>query len=121
MAWTSVDIERTERLLQTYRVEDMRRSIADYDADPLAVQRQHRQECRACFYLFRRVAGQAFTPYTCRECGEEHQHPNTATPKLCQTCADARTLCRHCGGPRETYSAPPRRRKAAAKEADARG
>lgn len=33
------------------------------------------------------IAGQAFTKYSCKFCGEEGSWPNTAVPKICIGCA----------------------------------
>jgi|GEM_PF-4085056 len=104
MPWTEQDIERTRELLQTARVEDRRKQLNEYDADARQDQRRDHGECRACFYLGARIAGQGFTKYRCRNCDQEQDHPNTATPRLCRTCGDERDLCVHCGGPRETYA-----------------
>ena len=32
------------------------------------------------------LAGQAFTNFTCLECGQEWSHPNTNTPLFCNPC-----------------------------------
>lgn len=106
MPWTDQDIERTRDLLQVAHVEDRRKQLSAYEADTRQDQRRSRGECRACFYLGAKIAGQGFTAYTCRNCERQNEHPNTAVPRLCRTCADERNLCVHCGGPRETYVPP---------------
>lgn len=53
--------------------------------------------CKWCWYMLHgRIAGQAFTSWTCAECATEHQHSSTATPKLCEPCARELELCREC-------------------------
>ena len=43
------------------------------------------------------IAGEAFTPYICKICNKEYEHPNTATPKICSSCADITGRCMQCG------------------------
>lgn len=54
-------------------------------------------ECRKCYYLLGKIAGQAFTDYTCRNCGIELSHPNTNVPKYCDACAAEHHACIRCG------------------------
>jgi hypothetical protein len=56
------------------------------------------RECAWCFYLRSKLAGQAFTRWQCMLCEDEHQHSNTAVPRLCSTCSDTFGLCVSCGG-----------------------
>lgn len=42
-------------------------------------------------------AGQAITPYKCKLCRKKYEHPNTATPKICPSCATMTQRCRSCG------------------------
>jgi len=60
-------------------------------------QRRAYQECSKCG--FARIAGQLFTPYTCRICHEKRTHPNTAVPAICPDCSKPKNLCCRCGGP----------------------
>lgn len=55
-----------------------------------------KQQCRYCFYNSR-LAGQAFRNYSCQICEIENIWHNTATPKLCMTCAKEHGLCVQCG------------------------
>lgn len=43
------------------------------------------------------IAGMAFTSYNCEICNQKYEHPNTATPKICYTCANATNRCEYCG------------------------
>ncbi len=43
-------------------------------------------------------AGDAFTPWKCKLCGNEGMHENTAVPKLCDRCAFITGRCTRCGG-----------------------
>ena len=43
------------------------------------------------------IAGMAFTLYTCEICNKTYEHPNTATPKICSTCATITNRCQYCG------------------------
>jgi len=42
-------------------------------------------------------AGMALTDYRCKLCNQTHTHPNTATPKICSSCATATNRCMYCG------------------------
>lgn len=64
--------------------------------DPQRAVRLEQCACLPCHYTAR-VAGQAFTGYTCAGCQQPSEHPNTAVPLLCRPCAQARGLCRGCG------------------------
>lgn len=43
------------------------------------------------------VAGQAFTPWSCKICGYHDVHSNTATPTICSECAQITSRCSKCG------------------------
>lgn len=43
------------------------------------------------------IAGMAFTTYECEICNKKYEHPNTATPKICSTCAIKTNRCEYCG------------------------
>lgn len=53
--------------------------------------------CTECRKNKPSIAGQAFTKFTCRECGEEVRHHNTAVPKVCYRCSNKLSTCRRCG------------------------
>jgi ribosomal protein S27E len=54
-------------------------------------------ECLECFHKARNtIAGQAFTSYTCEECGTEAMHPNTNKPVVCDECAKRLVICKRC-------------------------
>ena len=93
---TSLDVYRTTRSNQ-YRLKGIIDTAQKLAADPHKAHRLARHECALCFYSGR-VAGQAFTRYTCRICKQEHQHPNTGVPQVCGSCAETHALCGHCGG-----------------------
>jgi len=77
--------------------EDIRKSLNEYDNDTRKEARLKYGECRSCFYLKAHVAGQAFTKYDCKNCGETHTHENTAVPRYCRKCAEEHQACRRCG------------------------
>jgi hypothetical protein len=100
MSWTAKDVACTgETRLRAFRDVLRRYELARKDANH--DQRVSVRQCRYCFYFAHGVAGQAFTEYTCRGCGEDELHPNTAVPKLCGKCAVTFDACRHCGGSME--------------------
>lgn len=37
------------------------------------------------------------TPYNCKICKKEYEHPNTGVPELCEECARITKRCRSCG------------------------
>lgn len=71
--------------------------IERYVADEKREGRLKQLECRTCFYLRTAVAGAAFTPGKCEECEQTFQHPNTAVPPYCESCATTHQVCRRCG------------------------
>ena len=57
------------------------------------------KQCKACYYLREpRMAGQAFTAFTCAICQVTQDHHNTNVPKYCRACCDEHELCQTCGG-----------------------
>ena len=44
-----------------------------------------------------KFAGQALTGWTCKICGYEGVHSNTATPTICSECAEITGRCSKCG------------------------
>jgi hypothetical protein len=45
------------------------------------------------------MAGQAFTPFQCGDCGGRGDWPNTAIPRFCRMCAFRGFKCQKCGDP----------------------
>ena len=43
------------------------------------------------------VAGQAFTEYTCKLCGQKYVHHTTAVPQVCDNCSKKFHVCTDCG------------------------
>ena len=43
------------------------------------------------------VAGQAFTKYVCKKCGQIAWYHNTATPNYCVNCCEEDYICEYCG------------------------
>lgn len=79
---------------------DQMAKLAIIATDAHAVHRRLAQRCGACEYLGRyRLAGQAFTRWSCQLCNaEQPAHPNTSVPRLCAGCAKTYGLCATCGG-----------------------
>lgn len=83
---------------QLNRYNSLRTQIEKYIADIEKKERLEKQKCPVCYYLDRgALAGQAFTEYTCRSCGQKLMHPNTNVDALCIVCAKRHLLCVHCG------------------------
>lgn len=43
------------------------------------------------------VAGQAFTKYVCKKCGQIAWYHNTAVPNYCTSCCEENDICEYCG------------------------
>ncbi len=43
------------------------------------------------------IAGDAVKDYKCQLCKKKYTHPNTATPKICSSCAEITGRCMYCG------------------------
>ena len=98
MSWTNKDIEMSNHFNKSLATKTLK-MITDYRKDTNRDKRLEKQLCLTCYYLRAGiVAGQAFTEYTCRICGEKQMHPNTNTPKICKPCAVENDLCVKCGG-----------------------
>lgn len=103
MALTLDDVKFASRMNES-RVRSALELAEKLSTDPQRARRLQRQECVPCFYT-QRMAGQAFTGYTCALCASEQQYHNTAVPKLCPTCATANGLCVRCGADMEGLAA----------------
>lgn len=55
-------------------------------------------ECKKCYVEnFGAAAGQGFTKYTCKKCGQTIWHHNTNTPEYCTACCEKFYICQRCG------------------------
>lgn len=88
------DVKFASRMSQS-RIREALKLAEKLTTDPQQAARLQRQECPPCFYV-PRMAGRAFTDYSCVLCGCDHQHNNTAVPRLCSSCAAANGLCVSC-------------------------
>ena len=43
------------------------------------------------------IAGQAFTKYICKKCGQIAWYHNTAVPNYCTACCQEDFICEYCG------------------------
>lgn len=91
-----------EVLAATYRARE-RQEIAVQKAleahdDASRKERLASHLCPWCYYFVRgsRLAGQAFTEWTCAHCLKAFMHGNTAVPKLCDECGGKLGLCVWC-------------------------
>ncbi len=85
--WNKMQNHSRYRILQTY------------EADTKRHDRINTQWCKCCTYLDSHLAGQAFTNFTCKQCGKEYTHPNTDVNMYCYECAVKLDICKHCGSP----------------------
>lgn len=65
--------------------------------DPSRESRLADQTCLRCAY-HSRIGGAAITTQPCGLCGANQVFGSTATDLLCQPCAVANELCKHCAG-----------------------
>ncbi len=81
------------RTFRDSAIDKARRAEADAERG-----KRHEQHlCPWCYYFMRgRIAGQAFTEWTCAHCRGTFMHHNTATPRLCPACAATLEACADC-------------------------
>lgn len=78
--------------------ERIKIDLKKYEEDSEKSERLAICTCKTCYYLKSgQIAGDAISKYTCRNCGNEEHHPNTAVPRYCQTCAENNACCVRCG------------------------
>ena len=54
--------------------------------------------CKRCAKDYRtKIAGQAFTDYSCPICGKVYTHHNTGVPKVCDKCSEKYHVRQECG------------------------
>lgn len=78
--------------------ERLKKKLLECETDSGSIARLHLATCKVCYYLRGGLAGQAFTSYTCKGCGDVHQHPNTDVPQYCKQCSERYHICIRCGG-----------------------
>lgn len=85
--------------LANERERSMRNRLAAFDSDREEATRLKQAYCKSCYYLMAgAMAGQAMTQRPCGLCARDVMHGNTNCPVLCLACAQAKGLCRMCGG-----------------------
>ena len=78
-------------------ISTARKNLNNYDTDLKQSQRLKLQKCKYCFYMSNKIALQAFTKFTCKNCKEEFLHHNSNVNKICIKCAEELNICCHCG------------------------
>lgn len=54
--------------------------------------------CKECEAKYKgAVAGQGFTKYVCKKCGQIAWYHNTLTPNYCTYCCEQENICEYCG------------------------
>lgn len=79
------------------RIHYLQQCLTAYDQDRQCLERRAQHRCRACFYVYRRIGGDALTPFHCAHCGQDAVSATTAIPKLCLRCAQMHSWCQECG------------------------
>lgn len=112
-AAATFDIERVREATRrsSFHVQSVVKRAIKAGGDTQKSARLSRLQCPACFYLRNPVSGNSFAPYVCEGCGQEHQHHNTAVPRLCRECASTFGACRSCGADLELRDRKKLRRK----------
>ena len=82
--------------------QDVIRRAMEYQDDPARGLRIAANKCKACYYVRGGMAGAACTSQPCSGCGVVQHFGSTATDILCDGCASEHSLCKRCGGDRET-------------------
>lgn len=90
---TEMAADQSERI-----VEGVRRFQDDMDLK----ERRMARQCKYCYYLRgARIGGAAMTDWACGICAREALAGSTATPAICDACADEHRLCVECGADRD--------------------
>lgn len=59
---------------------------------------EEKYECEECRVKYRNaVAGQGFTKFVCKKCGQIAWYHNTLTPSYCTSCVEENYICQRCG------------------------
>ncbi len=100
MKLTFDQVERInfETTIRKERIDELETNLLALQHDDDRDARLRANECPYCYYIYSRIAGQAFTDWSCGICGKQDTHCNTATPRYCSNCADEHRLCVACGG-----------------------
>ncbi len=64
--------------------------------DPKKKERRAQNLCRPCFYIYGRQGGASSTQMKCGICDKLKWFSNTAVDMLCEDCAAACGICKHC-------------------------
>jgi hypothetical protein len=80
-------------------IESTLRDALNMLNDPRKDERLEKPECVFCFYYGdgRRIGGARCTTQECGLCDKSVHSGSTNVDVLCQSCAKANELCRHCG------------------------
>lgn len=79
--------------INRHRLDGFRATLED----ARRAERLEKCECRLCFYYSGRIGGAMMTAARCGLCDKEMRFGSTNVDVLCQECAKAKKLCRHCG------------------------
>lgn len=81
--------------MQKYRFKEIVTLGNLFNRDPDNDERIKEQLCICCYYQST-IAGQAFTDSKCVNCNKEMTFSTTSVDKLCEDCAKANNVCKHC-------------------------
>lgn len=79
--------------LRKEQLDNFRKAVED----PEVRARKAKCECVFCFYVNRKIGGQAFTDTECGLCRAKMVFGDTCVDMLCEGCARKHRLCKHCG------------------------
>lgn len=83
------------------RIKDTIDKAGNVKDDIYKKERLDKQECKSCFYIRSKIGGASMTRSSCAICNKSTMYGSTCIDILCEDCAKAHKLCKHCGGDME--------------------
>jgi len=95
--WNESSRESKSRI-NGWRIQDMRKHLENYDADPRQKERITQQRCKFCYYAGSQLGLAVITVAPCGCCGQDQTYGSSAIDTLCESCAVNHDCCKECGG-----------------------
>lgn len=92
------NIEKKENEGSLERFEhDTKRMLARYDRDhEKNIRIKIFKKCKYCHYVASSIGLDSIKSYNCNGCNKTCIHDSTATPSLCEDCAEKMGRCKYC-------------------------
>ncbi|HDR8330985.1 TPA: hypothetical protein QC181_005999 [Bacillus cereus] len=87
---------QTMKLTQKEKDENLKISYETIEEDRYLEERLKRQMCKKCYYYKVKIIRVPTTTYTCPNCNETHEHPDSSIPTYCMECAKKENSCIEC-------------------------